>query len=143
MIKYLKMFAFMLLAFVFTMANAYAEGSGAGTGGASGGDIFGQLATKAETIGGGLRSSGFIIAAIALLVFSFMAIFNKISWKTLAYIMMSTFLLTVMVAAINYFADGKASIDLPSFTGPSSITDGMNDVTRNKVSKMDGGYTGN
>lgn len=134
MIKRFPLFTAVLLLGLFSATGAFADG----------GDIFGQLASKAEDVGLGLRDAGFIIAGLALIVFSFMAIFNKISWKTLAYIMMSTFILTAMVAVINYVSDGKAKINQPEFSGPSRVvSDGMDDVTRNKVSKMDGGYTGN
>lgn len=74
--------------------------------------IWTKLAGKAARIGGGLRQSGYIIAGFGLIFFSFMAIFNKISWKNLAYIMLSCFVLTAMVGLINYFsrADGNAEI---------------------------------
>ena len=74
--------------------------------------IWGKLAEKAAFVGRGLRSSGYFIAGIGLIFFSFMAIFNKISWKNLAYIMLSCFVLTAMVGLINYFAkaDGNADI---------------------------------
>lgn len=135
MIKRFPLFLATLLIALFAASGAYADG---------GGDIFGKLADKAWTVGSGLRDAGFIIAGLGLVVFAFMAIFNKISWKTLAYIMMSTFILTAMIAAINYVSDGKAQISQPEFSGPSQVvSDGMDDVTRNKVSKMDGGYTGN
>ena len=135
MIKRFPLFLATLLVALFSVSGAYAAG---------GSDIFGKLADKAWTIGFGLRDAGFIIAGLALVVFSFMAIFNKISWKTLSYIMLSTFILTAMVAVINYVSDNKAKIEHPEFSGPSRVvSDGMDDVTRNKVSKMDGGYTGN
>ncbi|MBR1601612.1 MAG: hypothetical protein IJ677_08570 [Alphaproteobacteria bacterium] len=71
----------------------------------SGGDeIWTKLADKASSIGVGLQSSGFIIGGIGLVFFSFMAIFNKISWKNLAYIMLSCFVLSAMVAIVNYFS---------------------------------------
>ena len=91
-------------------------------------DIFSKLAEKAETIGLGLRSSGYIIAGIGLIVFSFMAIFNKVSWKNLAYIMLSCFILSAMFGVINYFADGKA--DLPELSydsGGKSASSDMGD----------------
>ncbi|MBR2137601.1 MAG: hypothetical protein IJ852_06595 [Alphaproteobacteria bacterium] len=66
--------------------------------------IFGKLADKATLIGNGLRQTGYIIAGLGLIFFSFMAIFNKISWKTLAYIMVSCFFLTLMWTIINIAA---------------------------------------
>lgn len=135
MIKRFPLFLAILFVALLSVSGAYAAGSD---------DIFGKLADKAWTVGSGLRDAGFIIAGLALVVFSFMAIFNKISWKTLAYIMLSTFILTAMIAAINYVSDGKAKINQPEFSGPSKVvSDGMDDVTRNRVSKMGGGYTGN
>ena len=71
-------------------------------------DIFDSLASKAGVIGEGLQSSGFIIAGVGLIVFTFMAIFNKIQWKTLAYIMFSTALLSAMIAVIGWVSGGKS-----------------------------------
>jgi len=84
-------------------------------------EIWTKLANKASLIGGGLQRSGFIIAGLGLIVFSFMAIFNKISWKNLAYIMLSCFVLTAMVALINYFSQdpkGNPAANYTSFNGP-------------------------
>ena len=86
-------------------------------------DIFTSLAEKAQTIGLGLRSSGYIIAGIGLIVFSFMAIFNKISWKNLAYIMFSCFLLSIMFGVVNYFSGDKAELnDLSYDSGKSTAS---------------------
>lgn len=75
-----------------------------------GGDaIWGKLAGKAALIGNGLKQSGYAIAGLGLIFFSFMAIFNKISWKNLAYIMLSCFVLSVMFGLINYFSGEKAT----------------------------------
>ncbi|MBR3676721.1 MAG: TrbC/VirB2 family protein [Alphaproteobacteria bacterium] len=127
MMKRFPLFLATLLIALFATSGAYADG---------GGDIFGKLADKAWTVGAGLREAGFIIAGLGLIVFSFMAIFNKISWKTLAYIMMSTFILTATVAVINYVSDGKAKIDQPDFSGPGQVKSGGTDnVVRNPVSK--------
>lgn len=73
------------------------------------GDIFTDLAGKASNLGSGLQQVGFIIAGFGLIVFSFMAIFNKISWKHLAYIMLSCFVLTAMVAIIGEISDNKGA----------------------------------
>lgn len=87
-------------------------------------EIWTKLASKASAIGGGLQRSGFIIAGLGLVVFSFLAIFNKISWKNLAYIMLSCFVLTAMVALINYFSNkdpkSNPSSNYTSFNGPDS-----------------------
>lgn len=87
-------------------------------------EIWTKLADKASLIGGGLQRSGFIIAGLGLIVFSFMAIFNKISWKNLAYIMVSCFVLTAMVALINYFSTTQSNPapNYSSFNGPDGST---------------------
>ena len=80
-------------------AQATGGDGGAGTGGSggtAGADIWSDLAAKAGKVGGGLTGSGYIIAGLGLITFSFMAIFNKIKWSTLAYIMLSTFVLSAM-----------------------------------------------
>lgn len=92
-------FGLLLLGVILFSNNAYAV---------SAGDIFDQLASRAGTLGMGLKKSGYVIAAFGLIVFSFMAIFNKISWKNLAYIMMSCFILTMMVSIINYVASANS-----------------------------------
>lgn len=98
--------------FVVSISDAYADS-----------DIFTSLAEKASTIGKGLRSSGYMIAGIGLIVFSFMAIFNKISWKNLAYIMLSCFLLSVMFGVVNYISGGKSGVsDLTYDSSSSSST---------------------
>ena len=73
-------------------------------------EIFDQLAARAAGVGVGLRNSGYIIAGFGLIVFSFMAIFNKISWKTLAYIMLSCFILSVMFWVVTYIAEGGRGV---------------------------------
>ena len=74
-------------------------------------EVFDKLAGKANTIGGGLRRVGFAIAGLGLIVFSFMAIFNKISWKNLAYIMMSCFVLSAMALVIKFARDDEGLND--------------------------------
>ena len=87
----------------------------------SGDEIWTKLAKKAAKIGHGLQHSGFIIGGMGLIFFSFMAIFNKISWKNLAYIMLSCFVLSAMVALINYFSkttEVEESISERTFNDP-------------------------
>ncbi len=89
-------------------------------------EIWTKLADKASLIGAGLQRSGFIIAGLGLVVFSFMAIFNKISWKNLAYIMVSCFVLSGMVGLINYFSkkgdSHQWSMNDRAFSGPDAST---------------------
>lgn len=86
-------------------------------------DIFDSLAGKAKFLGSGLKSSGFIIAGLGMIVFTFMAIFNKLQWKHLAYIMFSTALLSAMVGVISFVSGGKSSASL-SFNHQGYSTSG-------------------
>jgi len=101
-------------AFIFAVLSilmpdfAFAAGNSGG-GVSSAGEVFDKLAGKAGTIGNGLRRAGFAIAGLGLIVFSFMAIFNKISWKNLAYIMASCFVLGSMALIIKYISDDQAT----------------------------------
>ncbi len=79
------------------------------------GEIFDQLADRAIVIGGGLRDSGYLIAAFGLVFFSFMAIFNKISWKNLGYIMLGCFILSTMFWYVMWVAEGSNSIPVLNF----------------------------
>ncbi len=91
----------LLIVFILTVVlvpDAFAAGEDA---------IFSKLADRAKAIGLGLRGAGFMIAGFGLIVFAFMAIFNKISWKSLAYIMLSCFILSVMFGVIAYISDGS------------------------------------
>ena len=94
------LFFTVVLISVLFISPAFADGGGDA--------IWGKLAGKAALIGDGLRRSGYMIAGLGLIFFSFMAIFNKISWKNLAYIMLSCFVLSIMFGLINYFSDNKA-----------------------------------
>ena len=128
-IHWLK-FSFLFVAFMLISTAAYADG-GAGA-------IFDQLASRAQTLGGGLRKVGYIIAAFGLIVFSFMAIFNKISWKNLAYIMMSCFILSFMAMLINEIGSGGAQAPSLSFDGAGgggSASNGSQDPTTNNVQR--------
>lgn len=114
--KYLA-YSLFLAVFLFTN-NAFAEPTDAR-------EVFSKLATTAGELGMGLRNAGFLIAGFGLIVFSFMAIFNKISWKTLAYIMLSTFILSTMIGIIGYIKkdDGYGNSNL-SFSDIQDTGDG-------------------
>ena len=77
-------------------------------------DIFDKLAMKAGVVGTGLRKSGFIIAGLGLIMFTFLAIFNKIQWKHLAYIMFSTAVLSGMIALIAEVRGSKGNVNAES-----------------------------
>ena len=79
---------------ILFVGDAFAAGSA--------GDVFDELALRAGNLGNNLQKVGYIIAGVALIAFAAAAIFNKISWKTFAYIAMSTFFLTSITAAITW-----------------------------------------
>lgn len=60
-------------------------------------DVFDRLKGLGDAMGTGLAKFGYMVAGLGLLAFSVAAIFNKVSWKTLAYIMMSTFIITLLL----------------------------------------------
>ena len=60
-------------------------------------DVFDILKDLGNAMGIGLAKFGYMVAGLGLLAFSVAAIFNKVSWKTLAYIMMSTFIITLLL----------------------------------------------
>lgn len=110
-----KVFCLLLLfvGIILTPNNAYA-------------DIWDSLSGKADEIGKGLSNVGYIIAGFGLIAFSVAAIFNKISWKTLAYIMISCFILgiTTMVVGeitgesefigyLDYSSSASANVETP------------------------------
>lgn len=123
-----------LFGLVFCCFDAFAGDAGGGSD-----PIFGKLAGKATQIGQGLQDAGFIIAGLGLIVFTFMAIFNKIQWKTLAYIMFSTAVLSAMAGIISYISNGKGRVSLRvssnyMSTSASSNTDVQGDARQTQVS---------
>ena len=48
----------------------------------------------------GLILLSVLFAGLGLIAFTVAAIFNKVSWKTLAYIMLSTFILTAVLGGL-------------------------------------------
>lgn len=100
-------------------------------------DIFDELADRGEVVGSGLRGVGFIIAGFALIAFSIAAIFNKISWKTLSYIMISTAVLSAMTLVIDTMRGGDASWigDVPSQSGSGNAEGSYGEIERIRVRK--------
>lgn len=100
-------------------------------------DVFDKLSTLGNSLGVGLAKSGYLIAGLGLIAFSVAAIFNKISWKTLAYIMMSTFILTLLLSGIIYdslqVGGSFEKLGGTSFNGVSGSTETGQDTTKNKV----------
>lgn len=86
MIKKYNIFFFMVFVLFFaSISEAYAD------------DVFDKLKGLGDAMGTGLAKFGYMVAGLGLLAFSVAAIFNKVSWKTLAYIMMSTFIITLLL----------------------------------------------
>lgn len=100
-------------------------------------DVFDKLSSLGESLGVGLAKSGYLIAGLGLIAFAVAAIFNKVSWKTLAYIMMSTFILTALLSGIIYKSlqiNGSfESLGGVSFNGVGGSTSTGQDTTTNKV----------
>ncbi len=93
-------------------------------------DVFDELALRAGNLGNNLQKVGYIIAGLALIAFAVAAMFNKISWKTFAYIAMSTFFLTSMTAAITWVKAKPgdiANISEYSTSGTTEIISGVFD----------------
>ena len=61
-------------------------------------DVFDKLQGLGTAMGTGLAKFGYMVAGLGLLAFSVAAIFNKVNGKTLAYIMMSTFIITILLS---------------------------------------------
>lgn len=95
-------------------------------------DVFGRLADLGDSLGGGLKQTGFMVAGLGLIAFSVAAIFGKVSWKTLAYIMMCTFILAFMSAVVSYM--GGKSIPNANFSAGGSTSSGTN-TKANQVKK--------
>lgn len=68
------------------------------------GDVFDTIQSKMISTVKDLRKIAYVIAGFGLVMFSFLAIFNKISFKHLGYIMISLSLLSLMMPFINYFS---------------------------------------
>lgn len=86
MIKKYNIFFFMVFVLFFaSISEAHAD------------DVFDKLKGLGDAMGTGLAKFGYMVAGLGLLAFSVAAIFNKVSWKTLAYIMMSTFIITLLL----------------------------------------------
>lgn len=67
-------------------------------------NIFQEISRKMMTTVIDVRRIVYVIAGFGLIMFTTLAIFNKISFKHLAYIMIGLSLLAVMMPFINYFA---------------------------------------
>lgn len=73
--------------------------------------VFDKLSNKGYFIANGLIKNGYIIAGVALIAFSFAAVFGKIQWKTLGYIMMCCFFLSALTAIATYVTDPTVTME--------------------------------
>lgn len=71
---------------------------------AASGDIFTIISNKMITTIQDVRKIVYVIAGFGLIMFAVLAVFNKISFKHLSYIMIGLSLLSVMMPFINYFS---------------------------------------
>lgn len=71
------------------------------------GDIFSIISAKMISTVQDVRRIVYIIAGFGLIMFAVLAVFNKISFKHLAYIMIGLSLLSVMMPFINYFSGAQ------------------------------------
>lgn len=74
-------------------------------------DVFGTLATRATMFARGLRKLAYVIACFGIIMFTWMAIFGKISFRHLGFIFMSLFLLSGMGALIDEYSGGYAALE--------------------------------
>lgn len=72
-----------------------------------GSSIFTTISSKMWKAVGGLRNIAYVIAGFGMIAFTFGAIFNKISWKHFANIMISLFILSIMTPLIEWIAFGE------------------------------------
>ena len=89
---------------VSSSSGSSSEQSGVSGSGGSGGDIFTILQRKIYNTLVDLRSIVYMIAGFGLAAFAVAAIFNKISYKHLGYIMVSLCLLSLMFPFLEYFS---------------------------------------
>ena len=113
-----KMLALLLLGLiVFSPAATFAAS----------GDIFTIISNKMITTIQDVRKIVYVIAGFGLIMFAVLAVFNKISFKHLSYIMIGLSLLSVMMPFINYFSganleDSEYSYENFIAGGDASIT---------------------
>lgn len=98
-------------------------------------DVFDKLQGLGNAMGTGLAKFGYMVAGLGLLAFSVAAIFNKVSWKTLAYIMMSTFIITMLLKGYihDYLRVSGDNGVVANGVGGSAAPKG--DTTKNKIPK--------
>lgn len=96
-------------------------------------NVFDVIQSKLINTVKDIRQIAYVIAGFGLIMFTVLAIFNKISFKHLGYIMISLSLLALMMPFINYFSGAKLSDDLDygTFLAESSTQQGSPDFNKN------------
>lgn len=100
-VKYITVFVLCICFSMFFCMNAYADAKIDG--------IFVSLSGKASLFAQHLRNLAYVISGFGIIMFTFMAIFGKISFKHLGYISISLFILSAMGALIDYVATNDRS----------------------------------
>lgn len=97
------------------------------------GDVFDIIQAKMVNTVRDVRKIVYVIAGFGLVMFSVLAIFNKISFKHLAYIMISLSLLALMTPFINYFGGElpENDLDYGTFINESSAQEGSPSMNEN------------
>lgn len=98
--KVSKITVFLLLSLIVFSSNSAFAASG---------DIFTIISNKMVSTIQDVRKIVYVIAGFGLIMFAVLAIFNKISFKHLAYIMIGLSLLSLMMPFINYFSGAELS----------------------------------
>lgn len=94
-------------------------------------DIFTTISQKMISTVKDIRQIVYIIAGFGLIMFAVLAVFNKISFKHLAYIMISLSLLAVMTPFINYFSG--AGLDVSDLNYGNYIMGGDANITGSDI----------
>ena len=99
------------------------------------GDIFTIISNKMVSTVLDVRKIVYVVAGFGLVMFSVLAIFNKISFKHLSYIMIGLFLLSVMMPFINYFSG--ANLRDSSYTYDDFISGQDSSITGSNVEQTE------
>ena len=125
-----------LYAFLFS-TDAFAQGTCASR---AGGNVFQHIACKATQTLGDLRGVIYVLGGFGLIAFAFAAIFGKISFKHLAQISASLFLVAMMSPFIEYFTgNGEHTLKYGDFLATKNFniqgsTEGTGYTTRGEDS---------
>lgn len=93
-------------------------------------DIFSTIQAKMVSTVKDVRQLVYVVSGFGLVMFAVLAIFNKISWKHLGYIMISLTLLSLMTPFLNYFgADLKDDVNYGNFLAGGDASVVGSDVT--------------